>query len=163
MHHKGEGCTVIEMTRPTAIHTPKGKACKRQHAHFDSADGDEKSLFSIILALSDCRFEYHSTFGQKVRLKLRKGQILLFDSRLLHQGAPYPKANTGDNLFLRLFAHCELGKIVTPYESRIVHLPKVSALCSLYRPGTIPPASFVGVCFFLGVRTGRPGKHGYER
>jgi hypothetical protein len=131
MHHKGEGCTVIDMTRPTAIHTSKGKTCKRQHAHYDSADGDEKALFSIMLALSDCHFEYHSVTGKKVRLKLRKGQILLFDSRLLHQGAPYPKANTGDNLFLRLFVYCELGKIAIPYGTRIVHLPKVGAFCSL--------------------------------
>lgn len=96
----------------------------RQGDHQDFKKGE--GLFCIMVSLADAaKFEYTLGGGKKVCVLLNKGDIVVFDSELEHNGPPYDVPGADDNLFLRYHTYCEF-KNATESDKSIIHLKTVS-------------------------------------
>ena len=79
-----------------------------------------------MVSLSDgVRFEYTRAGGQKVCVALNKGDIVVFDSQLEHNGPPYGVPGENDNLFLRYHTFCEFTLPGVASDKTIIHLREV--------------------------------------
>jgi hypothetical protein len=107
------------------MYSKKGKRVKRQGSHMDFKW--DEGVFAILICLANnVMFEYTRAGGQKVRVELMKGDIVIFDSRLEHNGPEYGVPGADDNLFLRYHSYCEF---ITQHETSdklIIHLKEVS-------------------------------------
>jgi len=125
------------------MYSMPGEPVERQGSHRDFKR--DEGFFGLMACLADnVMFEYTRADGQKVRVKCMKGDIIVFNSQLDHNGPAYGKPLAENNLFLRFHSYCELRPNEETSDKLIIHLKQVKWL-----PCVVPlPFTFLTcLCF----------------